>query len=145
MDSKNLNLLLCILILLLSVVGIVLIAVGPFGVLYIPGYGLRYSCLGCEYYTYTDLAAQVIMIILLSIVSLVAINELLPNKLFDLGMINRIGALLGVCTAAFAILGGAAFSFWWIDYAAWYDVGYYGGLSAGLCDALLFVIREKCG
>lgn len=130
------------LILVLSVVGIILIAALDFAGFYYPGYGNRYSCLSCEFWTPGDLAAQVIMIILLIIQIVVALNDLLPKKIIEMDL-EIFGILLAGLTILLAIIGIASFGIAYEAYTWWPGTGFYGGIIAGILNTILFFLKYK--
>ena len=132
------------LILVFSVIGIILIAAFDFAGFYWTGYspGNRYSCLGCEYSTGGDLAAQVIMLILLIIQIVVVLNDLLPNRFIEKDL-EKYGMLLAVLTILFAIIGIASFGVARSEYEWWPETGFYGGIIAGLLNTILFFLKYK--
>jgi len=130
------------LILVLSVVGIILIAAFSFAGFYLPSYGNRYSCLGCEYWTPGDLAAQIIMIILLIIQIVVALNDLLPKKFIEMDL-EIFGILVAGLTILLAIIGIASFGITYEAYTWWPETGFYGGIIAGILNTILFFLKYK--
>jgi len=130
------------LILILSIIGIILIAALDFAGFYNPAWGYRYSCLGCEYYTDADLAAQVIMLITLILQVIIAINDLIPDKFIERDL-EKYGMILAVVTWIFAIIGIASFGAEWGDYEWWAAEGFYGGIIAGILNTILFFLKFK--
>ncbi len=133
------------LILVFSIIGIILILIGPFAGLYYENYysGNRYSCLGCEYSTPGDVAAQVIMLILLIIQIVMVLNDLLPNKFIEKDL-EKYGILLAVVTFFFAIIGIASFGAEYDnDYDWWPELGFYSGIIVGLLNIILFFLKYK--
>ena len=132
------------LILVMSIIGIILIAVTDFAGFYWTGYspGYRYSCLGCEYSTGGDLASQIIILILLIIQIIVALNDLVPNKFIEKEL-ERYGFLLAVTTIIISIIGIASFGYVYSLYEWWPDAGFYGGLIVGILNTILFFLKYK--
>ena len=130
------------LILILSIIGIVLIAVGPFAGFYLTGYGYRYSCFDCEYFTEGDLAAQIIMVILLIILIIVVLNDLVPKRFIEKDL-EKYGFLLSVVVILMAIIGLASFGVAYAYYEWWPETGFYGGIIAGLLNTILFFLKYK--
>ena len=129
------------LILVLSIVGIILIATQYFASVYFGGY-YYHSCLDCEYSTDGDIAAQIMMIILLIIQIVVVLNELLPSRLIKKDL-SIAGLALAGLTMLFAIIGIASFGAEYGDFEWWPDTGFYGGIVAGLLNAILFALKYK--
>jgi hypothetical protein len=69
------------LVLVISIIGIILLATQYFAGIYIGAY--RYSCLDCEYWTAGDLAAQIFILIFLIAQIPIALNDLLPKRFID--------------------------------------------------------------
>ena len=132
------------LILIVSIVGILLITIGSFAAFYLTGYytGSRYSCLTCEYSTPVDLMAQIVMIILLVIQIIIAVNELLPNKFISIE-IAKYGIILAALTFVFVIIGGISFGVTYSEYEWWFEAGFYGGVTCGIINAILFFLERK--
>lgn len=130
------------LILVLSVIGIILIAAFTFAGFYYPGYGNRYSCFDCEYWTPGDLAAQIIMIILLVIQIIIALNDLLPKKFIEMDL-EIFGILLAGLTILLAIIGIASFGIAYDAFTWWPETGFYGGIIAGILNTILFFLKYK--
>ncbi len=130
------------LILVLSIVGIILIATQYFASFYLGGGYYRHSCLDCEYSTDTDIAAQVMMIVLLVIQIVVVLNDLVPKRFVDKDL-TIIGLGLAALTMLFAIIGIASFGAEYGDFEWWPDTGFYGGIVAGLLNAILFALKYK--
>jgi len=129
------------LILVLSIVGIILIATQYFASLYSGAY-YYHSCLDCEYSTDVDIAAQVMMIILLVIQIVVVLNDLLPNRFVKMDL-SVVGLALAGLTMLFAIIGIASFGAEYGDFEWWPDTGFYGGIIAGLLNLILFFLKYK--
>ena len=131
------------LILVLSIVGIILIATQYFASFYVSGY-YRHSCLDCEYSTDGDLAAQIMMIILLIVQIIVVLNELLPKRFVEKDL-SIVGLGLAGLTILFAIIGIASFGAEYDSIVSewWPDTGFYGGIIAGLLNLILFTLKYK--
>lgn len=130
------------LILVLSIVGIILIATQYFASFYLGGGYYRHSCLDCEYATGADLAAQVMMIVLFVIQIIIVLNDLLPNRFVDKDL-SVIGLGLAALTMLFAIVGIASFGAEYSDFEWWPETGFYGGIVGGLLNAVLFFLKYK--
>lgn len=130
------------LILVLSVIAIILLLTLDFAGFYLPSYGERYSCLGCEYYTPVDLAAQVIILILLILQIIIALNDLIPNRFIDKNL-NQIGLILAGLTILFFIIGLSSFGIEYMDYDWWLMTGGYGVIIAGILNTILFFLKSK--
>jgi len=130
------------LVLVLSLIGLILLAALDFAAFYLPSYGTRFSCLSCEYSTDVDLAAQVIILVLLIIQIIIALNDLLPNK-FIKKPLEKYGMLLAVATVLFAIIGITSFGVEYGDYEWWAAEGFWGSTIAGLLNTILFFLKYK--
>jgi len=130
------------LILVLSIIGIILIAAFSFAGFDLPSYGSRYSCLDCEYTTDGDLAAQVVMLILLISQVVVVLNDLVPKRFIKIDL-NKLGIILAFFTIIFAIIRLAAFGGEYSEYEWWPETGFYGGIIAGLLNTILFFLKSR--
>ena len=132
------------LVLVISVIGIILIAALSFAGFYLTGpySGNRYSCLDCEYSTPGDLAAQIIMLILFIIQLVVVLNDLLPNKFIQKNL-DIYGMLLAGLTIIFAIIGIASFGIKYVEFEWWPEVSFYGSIIAGILNLILFFLKYK--
>jgi hypothetical protein len=130
------------LILVLSIIGIILIAPFYFAGFYLGGGNYRYSCLDCEYYTTGDLIAQVFMIILFIIQAVVALNDLVPNRFINTDL-AKYGMGLAALTMLFAIIGIASFGAEYSEYEWWPETGFYGGIVGGLLNTILFFLKYR--
>lgn len=131
------------LILVISIIGIILLAALEFGGFYHTGAGAnRYSCLTCEYSSIGDLIAQIFIIILLIIQIGLAVNDLLPNKLIEKDT-DKIGLCLAVLTILFVIIGYASFGLTYAQFDSWPEAGFYGTIIAGLVNSILFFLKIK--
>jgi len=131
-----------VIILVLSVIGIILLAALDFAGFFYTGYGNRYSCLGCEYSTPVDLAAQVIILILLILQLIIALNDLLPNRFIEKDL-NQIGMILAGLTILFFIIGIASFGIEYSEYEWWLETGGWGVIIAGTLNAILFYLKFR--
>ncbi len=129
------------LILVLSIIGIILMATQYFASLYTGSY-YYHSCLDCTYATGGDLAAQIIMLIFLVVQIVIVINDLLPNKFIQKDL-DKFGLLLAGCTVLLAIIGLATFGIAYEAYEWWPDTGFYGGIIAGILNTILFFLKSK--
>ncbi|MFX0104621.1 MAG: hypothetical protein ACFE75_03910 [Candidatus Hodarchaeota archaeon] len=132
------------LILVLSIIGIILIAAFSFAGFYWPGpyAGNRYSCLSCEYWTSGDLAAQVLMLILLIVQIVIAINDLIPKRFVERDL-SIYGMGLAVLTILMAIIGIASFGVAYDAFNWWPETGFYGGIIAGILNTILFFLKFR--
>ncbi len=132
------------LVLVISVIGIILIAALSFAGFYLTGpySGNRFSCLDCEYSTPGDLAAQIIMLILFIIQIVVVLNDLLPNKFIQKNL-DIYGMLLAGLTIILAIIGIASFGIKYQEFEWWPEVSFYGGIIAGILNFILFFLKFK--
>ena len=130
------------LILVLSIISIILIATQYFASFYLGGGYYRHSCLDCEYSTGADIAAQVMMIVLLIIQIVIVLNDLLPNRFVDKDL-SVIGLGLAALTMLFAIIGIASFGAEYSDFEWWPETGFYGGIVGGLLNAILFFLKYR--
>lgn len=131
-----------VIILVLSVIGIILLAALDFAGFYYTGYGNRYSCLACEYATIGDLAAQIIVLILLILQIVIALNELLPNRFIDMDL-DLYGIIMAGTTVIITIIGLASFGLVYGEYYWWPDVGFYGAIIAGILNIILFFLKYR--
>ncbi|GAJ01622.1 unnamed protein product [marine sediment metagenome] len=131
------------LILVLSIIGIILIATQYFASFYHSGGDYyRHSCLDCEYATGADLAAQVMMIVLFIIQIIIVLNDLLPNRFIEKNL-SVIGLGLAAFTMIFAIIGIASFGAEYSEHEWWPETGFYGGIVGGLLNAILFFLKYR--
>ena len=130
------------LILILSIIALIMLLIGPFAGFYYTGYGNRYSCLGCEYYTDVDLTSQIIILILLILQIVISLNELLPNRFISKDM-TLIGLILAISTFSFALIGLISFGVYYSEFDWWADLGFYGTLVGGLLNAILFFLKKR--
>ncbi len=140
-SEKNVNVF-AALILVLSIIGIILLATQYFASFYLGAGYYRHSCLDCEYATSGDLAAQIIMLIFLIVQIVIVINDLLPNKFIQRDL-DKFGLLLAGCTVLLAIIGLATFGIAYEAYEWWPDTGFYGGIIAGILNTILFFLKSK--
>lgn len=135
-----------IMILIVSLIGIILIAATTFAGFYLPGYGNRFSCLDCEYYSDIDFATQIIMIILFIVQIVLAINELVPKRFLKFERLDIIGLILSGLTILFAIIGLGAFGIRWGligGFEWWPEAGFYGSIGAGIINAIFYFLRFR--
>jgi len=135
-----------IMILIISLIGIILIAATTFAGFYYIGYGNRFSCLDCEYYTDVDYAAQIIMIILFIVQIVLAINELVPKRFLNFEKLDIIGLILSGIIIFFAIIGIGAFGIRWgliEGFEWWPEAGFYGSFVAGIINAIFYFLRFR--
>ena len=130
-----------VIILVLSIIGIILVATQYFASVYYMGY-YRHSCLDCEYATAGDLAAQVLILILLIVQIVIALNDLLPNRFIEKNL-DQIGIILGGLTILFTIIGLGAFGIAYSEYEWWPETGFYGAIIAGILNFILFFLKYK--
>ena len=131
-----------IMILILSILGIVLLAPFEFAAFDLGGGYIRFSCLTCEYATAGDLVAQIFIIILLIIQIVIALNELLPNRFIDKDL-DKIGIGLAGLTFLFAIIGIASFGIAYSSYEWWPELGAYASIVVGILNGLLFFLKDR--
>ena len=129
------------LILVLSIIGIILLATQWFASLYTGSY-YWHSCLDCENSTAGDYAAQIIMLIFLIVQIVIAINDLLPKKFIQKDL-DKFGLLLAGCTILLAIIGLASFGIYYDAFDWWADTGFYGAIIAGILNTILFFLKFK--
>jgi len=131
------------LILVFSIIGLILMLAFDFAAMDIGGGNWRYSCLlGCEYYSTGDLIAQIVVLILLIIQIIIVLNELLPNKFLDKDL-DKIGMILAVLTIVFVVIGLGSFGITYSENEWWPETGFYGGIIAGLINAVLFFLKDR--
>ncbi len=132
-----------ILILVLSIIGIILLATQYFAGFYYTGVGEnRYSCFDCGYATPADLTAQIFVVILLIIQIVIALNDLLPKRFLEKDL-DKIGMILAVLTIVFVIIGLSSFGIFYSQYDWWPETGFYGGIIAGLINAIMFFLKYR--
>jgi len=129
-------------ILILSIIGLIMVIIGPFAELDIGGGSIRASCLDCGYSTPVDYAAQIIILILFIIQIIIALNELLPNP-FIKQDITKYGMYIAILTLIFAIVGLAAFGISYAFYYWWPELGFYGSAVGGVLNTVLFYLKKK--
>lgn len=95
-----------VIILVASIVGIILVATQYFASLWSGAY--YHSCLDCAYATAGDLAAQIIILILLIVQIIVALNDLLPKRFIQRDL-TIYGMGLAGLTILMVIIGLASF------------------------------------
>jgi len=135
------------LILVISIIGLILIAAFAFAGLYYtgpPSPGNRYSCLfGCEYWTVGDLIAQIFMIIFLILQIVIVINELVPKRFIEKDL-TKYGLGLAALTILMVIIGIASFGVTYDPlYNWWPETGFYGGIIAGIINTILFFLKYR--
>ena len=132
------------LILVLSIIGIILIAALNFAGFYYENYysGNRFSCLDCSYSTGGTLAAQVFMLIFLIIQIVIVLNDLVPNRFIKMDL-DKYGMILAGLTFFLAIIGLASFGIEYSEYEWWPSEGFYGGIIAGLLNTILFFLKSR--
>ncbi|MFX0081762.1 MAG: hypothetical protein ACFE94_08420 [Candidatus Hodarchaeota archaeon] len=130
------------LILVLSIIGIIFIAALDFAALDYNGGGTRWSCLSCEYATAGDLAAQVLMLILLIIQVVVVLNDLVPNRFIKMDL-DKIGMGLAFLTFLLAIIGISSFGAEYSEFEWWPLESFYGSIIAGLLNTILFFLKDR--
>ncbi len=140
-SERNVNVF-AALILVLSIIGIILLATQWFAGFYYTGYGNRYSCFDCDYWTPADLTAQILMLIFLIAQIVIIINDLLPKKFIHRDL-DKFGLLLAGCTVLLAIIGLASFGIYYDAYDWWPDTGFYGSIIAGILNTILFFLKSK--
>lgn len=131
-----------VLVLVISIIGIILLATQYFASLHLGGGNYRHSCLDCEYATGGDLAAQIIILILLIIQIFVALNDLLPKRIIDKDL-DKWGMVLGGLTILWVIVGIAAFGIAYAVFEWWPDTGFYVSLIAGIINTLMFYLKFR--
>ncbi|MFX1418209.1 MAG: hypothetical protein ACFE9N_04725 [Promethearchaeota archaeon] len=128
------------LVLVISIIGIILLATQYFASLYIGVY--RHSCLDCEYATPGDLTSQILILIFLIIQIIVALNDLIPKRFIQRDL-SLYGMGLAIFTILFSIIGIVAFGTYY-DYAEWWpDTGFYASIIAGIVNTILFFLKFR--
>jgi len=140
-EERNIDIF-SVLILILSIIAIVLVAIGPFAGFYYGGYGDRYSCLGCEYWTAGDLIAQIFILILFIIQVVIALNNLLPKKFISIDL-TKYSLYIAITTFALAIIGLISFGTTHIGDEWWPELGFYGSVVGGFLNTILFFLKQK--
>lgn len=127
-------------ILVVSIIAIVMEAIGPFAGFY-SGY-YYYSCLDCAYYTIGDYVSQIFILILLIATIVIAINDLLPKKFISKDL-TKFGLYFALLTVIFSIIGIISFGVTYGDYEWWPDLGFYGTIVGGVINSLLYFLKTK--
>jgi hypothetical protein len=131
-----------VIILIISVIALVMLLIGPFAGFYLGGYGNRYSCLGCEYWTPVDLTMQILLIFLLIFQMLISLNELLPKRIVAKDFI-KLGFIFALLTWIVALIGLIAFGIAYWDSEWWPELGFYGTIVGGVLNMILFILKIK--
>lgn len=129
-------------ILLISIIGIILLATQYFMSFYLGGGSYRHSCLECGYATTLDLTAQIIVIILLVVQIILALNDLIP-KSFIKKDLTSIGLFVAVLTVVWVLIGLISFGVTYMEYEWWPDTGFYAGIIAGIVNTVMFFLKYK--
>ena len=130
-------------ILILSVIAIVMELIGPFAGFYLGGYGSRYSCLlGCIYGTGVDITLQILVLLLFVVQSVIALNELLPNKFLPID-IAKYAMYIAITSIVFTVIGLAAFGIAYSWYDWWPETGFYGLVVGGILNTILFFLQQR--
>ena len=130
------------LVLVLSIIGIILIATQYFASFYLGAGNQRHSCLDCGYATAGDLFAQIVMIIFLILQIVIALNDLVPNRFIKMDL-DKFGLMFAGTTVLLAIIGLATFGIAYAEFEWWPDTGFYGGIIAGLINTILFFLKWR--
>ncbi|MFX1593501.1 MAG: hypothetical protein ACFFB6_05255 [Promethearchaeota archaeon] len=129
-------------ILVISIIGIILLATQYFASFYLGGGQYRHSCLDCEYATGGDLAALIIILILLILQIVVALNDLIPKRFIKIDL-DKWGIVLGGLTIFWVIVGIASFGIAYALYEWWPDTSFYSSIIAGIINTVLFYLKFK--
>lgn len=129
-------------ILVISIIGIILLATQYFASFYLGGGQYRHSCLDCEYATGGDLAALIIILILLILQIVVALNDLIPKRFINIDL-DKWGMVLGGLTIFWVIVGIASFGIAYALYEWWPDTSFYSSIIAGIINTVLFYLKFK--
>jgi len=129
-------------ILLISIIGIILLATQYFMSFNLGAGNYRHSCLDCDYATALDLAAQIIVIILLIVQIIVALNDLIPKKLIEKDL-SKIGLLIAILTVIWVLIGLISFGVTYMEYEWWPDTGFYAGIIAGIVNTVMSFLKYK--
>jgi hypothetical protein len=134
--------LIALIIVVISIVGMILLLATDFAGFYLTGYysGYRYSCLSCEYNTGVDTAAIIIGVVLLVLQLLLAANAVLPTTFLKKLPGMKIIPILGLLIIVMMMMGGISFGISYDDFVWWFEVGFYGGLIAGILNTILAVL-----
>ncbi|MFX1304940.1 MAG: hypothetical protein ACFE9X_16415 [Promethearchaeota archaeon] len=128
-------------ILVASIVGIILVATQWFASLWSGAY-YYHSCLDCAYATGGDLAAQIIILILLIVQIIVALNDLLPKRFIQRDLFIYGMGLAGL-TVLMTIIGLISFGVVYEAFEWWPDTGFYGAIIVGIINTVLFYLKYR--
>ena len=129
-------------ILLISIIGIILLATQYFMSFYLGGGSYRHSCLDCGYATTVDLTAQIIVIILLVVQIILALNDLLPKSFIEKDL-TSMGLFVAILTVIWVLIGLISFGVTYMEYEWWPDTGFYAGIIAGIVNTVMFFLKYK--
>ena len=119
------------LVLVFSIIALIIMVFLDFGALFYTGYGVRYSCLTCDYATTVDLAAQIITILMLIFQIIIALNDLVPKPFIQKDL-TTIGLFLAIMTILMMIIGYIGFMLVYWEFDTWPEIGFYAGIIGGI-------------
>ncbi len=133
-----------LIILVLSGVGLGVLLGGDFAGFFLPGYGAgyRYACLTCEYNASFSVAAIIIGAVLLGLQALLALNELLPTRLFKPDLMLLV-LILAYATIGVIVAGLINFGVEYEAYEWWPEGGFYTGVAAAAVNSVLALLLLK--
>jgi hypothetical protein len=133
-----------LIILVLSGVGLGVLLGGDFAGFFLYGYGsgYRYACLSCEYNAAFTIPAIIIGAILLGFQALLALNELLPSRIFKPNLMLVV-MILAYVTAGVLIAGLVNFGIWYENFEWWPEGGFYTGMAAAAVNSVLALLLLK--
>ena len=128
----------------ISVSGFFVVLLEYFAGFWLTGYytGERYSCLSCEYGTFTDMASQVLILLLILGQLFIALNEILPKQFIEKDL-SLLGLILAIGTFIFTVIGLIGFGIAYSEYEWWPEAGFYAGIITGLINGFLFAVKFK--
>lgn len=130
------------LVLVFSIIALILMLTQYFGALWYTGYGLRYSCLTCDYATTVDLAAQIVTILALIFQIIIALNDLVPKRFIEKDL-TTIGLFCAVMSILMMIIGYTGFMLAYWEFDTWPEGGFYAGIIAGIINTIMFLLKYK--
>ena len=127
----------------ISIIGFFVVLTEWFAGFWLPFYAEeRYSCLTCEYWTFIDLASQVLILLLIIGQFFVVLNDILPKQIIEKDL-TLFGLLFAIGTIIFTVIGLIGFGVAYSEYEWWPEAGFYAGIITGLINGFLFALKLK--